>query len=172
MIQAGKCYCLLVVATLAWLLFTQTLDSHPHMWVFEFYCHPQHLRIDKKNQTDPENFRMLTKIQFEHVFVMIGLNRSVSPSSTWTIHLSLPYKIFCPTSNLLRSLVSLRLALIDLMKVLLLPSSMGFRNLWSASLSLVSLDGSTVWTTANLSKLTTHKLLSSSVLLLCTFLYF
>ncbi|PLW22588.1 hypothetical protein PCASD_05670 [Puccinia coronata f. sp. avenae] len=31
MIQAGKCYCLLVVATLAWLLFTQTLDSHPHM---------------------------------------------------------------------------------------------------------------------------------------------
>ncbi|KNZ55910.1 hypothetical protein VP01_2545g1 [Puccinia sorghi] len=30
-IQVGKCYCLLALATLAWLAFTQTLDQHPNM---------------------------------------------------------------------------------------------------------------------------------------------
>ncbi|KAH9441696.1 hypothetical protein Pst134EA_032601 [Puccinia striiformis f. sp. tritici] len=29
MIQAGKCYCLLILATLSWTAFTHTLDHHP-----------------------------------------------------------------------------------------------------------------------------------------------
>ncbi|KAA1087859.1 hypothetical protein PGT21_036083 [Puccinia graminis f. sp. tritici] len=31
MIQAGKCYCLLILATLAWLAFAHTLDHHPNI---------------------------------------------------------------------------------------------------------------------------------------------
>ncbi|OAV95130.1 hypothetical protein PTTG_12112 [Puccinia triticina 1-1 BBBD Race 1] len=31
MIQAGKCYCLLILATLGWLAFTHTLDHHPNI---------------------------------------------------------------------------------------------------------------------------------------------